>query len=60
MSSVLGKNGLSVPLMMLERDLLILTHTVCLSELGESSVDNCSKRRSFRFALLLNGASSDY
>jgi hypothetical protein len=50
-SSVLGGIGLSVPLMMSERDLL--TRTFCLSELGESFVDNCSKRHSFRFALLL-------
>ncbi len=58
MPPVLGRIGLSLPLMMAERKIIVDTHLLCLSELRESSIDNCSKRHSFRLAFLIKWCSS--
>ena len=55
---MLGGIGLSLLLMMTERKIFVDTHLLCLSELKESSVDNHSKRHSFRFAFLIKWRSS--
>ncbi len=55
---MLGGIGMSLPLMMTERKIFVDTHLLCLSELRESSVDNHSKKHSFRFAFPIKWRSS--